>query len=193
MRGRELYLKFVPILTFSQWIICHLPTQLSEILFELSRHLPGRLGFGFRYLLLKRLAIRVGHVVAIYPGVYFLNPQKLIIGDFVSIHQMCYLECIGGLTIGSQVSISHNVSLITHEHDYMQANMPIRDSSLILRPIFIEDDVWIGAGVRVLAGVTLGKGSVIGAGAVVTRSIPPYSIAVGVPAKVVKIRENDYE
>jgi acetyltransferase-like isoleucine patch superfamily enzyme len=52
----------------------------------------------------------------------------------------------------------------------------------------IEDDVWIGAGVTVVDGVTIGRGSVIGAGAVVTNDIPPYSIAVGTPAKPIKDR-----
>ena len=52
----------------------------------------------------------------------------------------------------------------------------------------IEDDCWLGHGVTVLDGVTIGKGSVIGAGAVVTKNIPPYSVALGVPAKVVKSR-----
>ena len=51
--------------------------------------------------------------------------------------------------------------------------------------IVIEDDVWVGAGVRVMDGVRIGRGSVIGAGAVVTKSIPPNSVAVGMPARVV--------
>ena len=53
-------------------------------------------------------------------------------------------------------------------------------------PIRIEDDCWIGGGVTILPGVTIGKGCTVGAGAVVTKSIPPYSIALGAPAKVVK-------
>lgn len=61
----------------------------------------------------------------------------------------------------------------------------------MVAPIHIEDDVWIGAGVKVLKGVTIGKGSVIGAGAVVTKDIPPYSIAAGVPCRVIGKRGND--
>ena len=55
-------------------------------------------------------------------------------------------------------------------------------------PVVIEDDVWCGANVTILKGVTIGRGSVIAAGSVVTRSIPPYSIAGGVPARVIKKR-----
>ncbi len=51
--------------------------------------------------------------------------------------------------------------------------------------IVIEDDVWIGSGARVMDGVTIGRGAIIGAGAVVTKDVPPYSIALGVPARVV--------
>nr|WP_143033346.1 DapH/DapD/GlmU-related protein [Prevotellamassilia timonensis] len=54
--------------------------------------------------------------------------------------------------------------------------------------VIIEDDCWIGFNVIILPGVTIGKGSIIGAGAVVTKSIPPYSVAGGVPAKVIKSR-----
>ena len=57
-----------------------------------------------------------------------------------------------------------------------------------LAPVIIEDDVWIGARAIILPGVIIGKGSVIGAGAVVAKSIPPYSVAVGNPARVVKTR-----
>jgi acetyltransferase-like isoleucine patch superfamily enzyme len=53
----------------------------------------------------------------------------------------------------------------------------------------IEDDCWLGDGVKVLDGVTIGRGSVIGAGAVVTKDIPPFSVAVGVPARVIKTRD----
>ncbi len=56
------------------------------------------------------------------------------------------------------------------------------------RPIRLGRDVWLGAGVRVLKGVTVGDGCVVGAGSVVNKDLPPYSIAVGVPAKVVRSR-----
>lgn len=60
---------------------------------------------------------------------------------------------------------------------------------MVSEPIEIGDDVWIGTGVKILKGVKIGEGAVIGAGSVVTRDIPPYSVAVGVPARVIKKRE----
>lgn len=59
---------------------------------------------------------------------------------------------------------------------------------LSLAPITVEDDVWIGSRVNIMAGVTVGRGSVIGAGAVVTHDVPPYSVCVGCPARVIKNR-----
>ena len=67
-------------------------------------------------------------------------------------------------------------------------NLPEND-----QPVVVEDDVWIGAGVIVLKGVTIGSGSIVAAGAVVTKSIPPFSIAAGVPAKVIRQRFTEDE
>lgn len=94
----------------------------------------------------------------------------------------------GRITIGSGVRIAPYVFIIAANHRFEDPERPIYQQGLAYAPVTIEDDVWIGARVAVTAGVTIGRGSVIGAGAVVTRDIPPYSIAVGVPAKVVKSR-----
>ena len=64
-------------------------------------------------------------------------------------------------------------------------------NKVLVKPIVIEDDVWIGRRVIILPGVTIGRGSVIGAGAVVAKDIPPYSVAVGNPCKVVRNRINN--
>ena len=94
----------------------------------------------------------------------------------------------GGLEIGNDVRIAAHVRIVPMNHIYEDPKMPIRLQKSRCLGIKIEDDVWLGVGSTVLDGVTIGKGSVIGAGAVVTKNIPPYSIAVGVPAKVIKKR-----
>ncbi len=94
----------------------------------------------------------------------------------------------GGLEIGNDVRIAAHVRIVPMNHIYEDPKTPIRLQKIKAIGIKIEDDVWLGVGSTVLDGVTIGKGSVIGAGAVVTKDIPPYSIAVGVPAKVIKKR-----
>ncbi len=94
----------------------------------------------------------------------------------------------GGLEIGNDVRIAAHVKIVPMNHIYEDPKTPIRLQKIKAIGIKIEDDVWLGVGSAILDGVTIGKGSVIGAGAVVTKDIPPYSIAVGVPAKVIKKR-----
>jgi len=95
----------------------------------------------------------------------------------------------GQITIGDNVRIAPYVMMIAANHNFADPDRPICEQGLTAKPITIEDDVWVGGRVSVMAGVTIGRGSVIGAGAVVTKDIPPYSIAVGVPAKVVGSRK----
>jgi acetyltransferase-like isoleucine patch superfamily enzyme len=95
----------------------------------------------------------------------------------------------GQVTIGSYVRIGPCVMIIAGNHVFRDPEKPIHLQGMDLAPIVIEDDVWIGGRVNITAGVTIGRGSVIGGGAVVTNDIPPYAIAVGVPAKVIKFRK----
>jgi acetyltransferase-like isoleucine patch superfamily enzyme len=94
----------------------------------------------------------------------------------------------GGVRIGNDVYTGPMVQIVAVNHVYDDPNRPIREQGITAQGVVIEDDVWIGAGAVVLDGVTVGQGSVIGAGAVVTGDIPPYSIAVGAPAKTIRDR-----
>jgi acetyltransferase-like isoleucine patch superfamily enzyme len=94
----------------------------------------------------------------------------------------------GGVRIGDGVYTGTQVQIAAVNHVFTDPDRFIKDQGITAEGITIEDDVWLGSNAVVVDGVTIGKGSVIGAGAVVTRSLPPYSIAVGVPAKVVKDR-----
>jgi acetyltransferase-like isoleucine patch superfamily enzyme len=97
---------------------------------------------------------------------------------------------IGPVTIGNHVIFAQNIVASGLNHSYTDINTPIHEQKIITAPIVIEDDCWIAANVVITAGVTIGKHSVIAAGAVVTKDIPPYSVAVGNPAKV--IRQYDF-
>ena len=110
---------------------------------------------------------------------------EVIIEDSVHVGQNCFLDGAGKLKIGKDSMLGPNVIFFTGDHDFRDPTVPIRFQGGIPKPIIVEEDVWLGANVIVLGGVTIGKGSVIAAGSVVTKDIPPYSIAVGTPAKVV--------
>lgn len=114
------------------------------------------------------------------------------IGSNCTINRGSILYGHGGLEIGDNVRIAPNVMILAQNHIFECIGIPISEQDISAKGIKIQDDVWLGAGAIVLDGVTIGKGSVIGAGAVVTKSIPPYSVAVGVPAKVIKNRVNKY-
>ena len=112
----------------------------------------------------------------------------ITMGSHCTVNSYAILYGQGGLRIGNDVRIAPQVMIMPTNHIYEDPDVPIRKQGLRAKGVKIEDDVWFGVGAIVLDGVTIGKGSVIGAGAVVTRDIPPYSVAVGVPAKVVKKR-----
>ncbi len=94
----------------------------------------------------------------------------------------------GAITIGHFVRIAPHVMIIAAQHRFDDPTRPIHGQGMKHAPITIEDDVWIGGGAHIMAGVRIGRGSVIGAGAVVTKDIPPFSVAVGVPARVIRSR-----
>jgi len=90
--------------------------------------------------------------------------------------------------IGENVWITAGVMILCHQRDlkYYQKDKPVMDCPLKTSKVIIKDGAHIGIGAIIMPGVTIGEGAIIGAGAVVTKDIPPYSSAVGVPAKVIK-------
>lgn len=93
---------------------------------------------------------------------------------------------IGPVTIGNNVILAQNIVMSGLNHNYADIHTPIYLQGETTAMITVEDDCWIGANVVVTAGVTIGKHSVVAAGAILTKSIPPYSVAVGNPARVIK-------
>lgn len=112
----------------------------------------------------------------------------ITLGSNCTVNSYAILYGHGGLKIGNDVRIAPQAMIMPMNHIYDDPHMPIWRQGIHAQGIIIEDDVWIGAGAIVLDGVTIGKGTIIGAGAVVTEDIPSYSVAVGVPAKVIKKR-----
>jgi acetyltransferase-like isoleucine patch superfamily enzyme len=98
---------------------------------------------------------------------------------------------IGPVRIGNHVILAQNIVASGLNHNYTNVSEPIHTQGVNVAPIVIEDECWIGANVVITAGVTIGKHSVVAAGAVVTKNIPPFSIAVGNPSRVIKHYDQD--
>ena len=115
----------------------------------------------------------------------------IVVGPSTYIGHRCLFYGHAGIDIGRDVLIANDVQLICGNHTFARRDVPIRAQPPQGAPIVIEDDVWLAASAIVLGGVTVGRGCVVGAGAVVTHSLPPYSIARGVPARVVGVRGDE--
>ncbi len=115
--------------------------------------------------------------------------EGLTMGDNSNIGPLAYIGCSGHIEIGNNVMISPRVSIYAENHEFADANKLMKEQGVTKQFVKIEDDCWIASNCIILAGVTIGKGSVIAAGSVVTKDIPSYSIAAGVPATVIKSRK----
>jgi acetyltransferase-like isoleucine patch superfamily enzyme len=111
------------------------------------------------------------------------------IGTATSIHRGCQIESYqASIRIGCRVEIAPRCAFQSFDHG-MAPEFPISKQALTTKgPITIEDDAWLGYGVIVLSGVCIGEGAVIGAGSVVTKDVPAGAVAVGVPARVLRMR-----
>ncbi|KAA5539347.1 acyltransferase [Roseiconus nitratireducens] len=141
------------------------------------------LGAGIRYLYLKRLARHVGDNVMLNTGVHVKHWEGLELGSNITVQQNCYLDAEGGITIGDEVSIAHQSSILSFEHTWDDPELPIKSNPRRTAPVVIGDDVWIGCGVRILSGAVIGRRTVVAAGAVVRRGEIGGAIYGGVPAK----------
>lgn len=112
----------------------------------------------------------------------------VIIGDRTFIGMSNVI--IGPVKMGNDIILAQNIVISGLNHGYEDINVPPSKQKVVCKQINIADDVWIGANCVVTAGVSIGKHSIIGAGSVVTKNIPDFSIAVGNPAKVIKIYDH---
>lgn len=156
-------------------------------LYGCVKYLPTPIGDVLRYLVLKPFMKRLKSI-RIKDGATFWFPYGISIGAHVSINEWVFIDGYGGVEIGDWCRIAHGCSLVSEDHRFEDLETPIYLQGKDVAPIKLGRDVWLGAGVRVTKGVEIGDGCIVGAGSVVTRDLPPFSIAVGVPAKVVRRR-----
>lgn len=133
--------------------------------------------------------IDIGDKTKIFPYAKIIPQNGYIkVGKNCTIQYGCLLYGAGGLAIGDDVRIAAETIIAPMNHVYENTEVPIWWQGETAKGINIGNDVWLGSNVKVLDGVSIGHGAVVGAGSVVNVSIPPMSVAVGVPAKVIKRR-----
>jgi acetyltransferase-like isoleucine patch superfamily enzyme len=138
-----------------------------------------------------RRRLTMGPGAAIAPNVSLRNAERIFIGSGTKVGERAYLwagDTQGRITIGKDCKFGPEVFVTASDYG-LQPDQGMFEQPRNERDIVIGDGVWLGARVFVGAGVTVGDGCVVSAGSVVTRDLPPYSIAVGIPARVVRRRE----
>ncbi len=168
-------------------------TKILYILYEMfaswlpqSRHMA--LAKRLRAFFARRIISKCGKNVNIEHNAKFTPGLEL--GERSGIGISC--EINGRVKIGNCVMMGPEVVIYTSGHTFDSTDIPMMDQgSTEEKPVVIGNDVWLGRRVMIMPGVHIGDGCVIGAGAVVTKDIPEYSVAVGIPARVVKSRLMD--
>lgn len=108
----------------------------------------------------------------------------VVIGDHTRIG--LHNTVIGPVKIGNHVNLAQGITITALNHNFKDSDKRIDEQGVSTNPVTIGDDIWIGANAVILPGVTIGDHSVVAAGAVVTKDVPPHSLVIGVPAKVIK-------
>ncbi|MBN8560361.1 MAG: acyltransferase [Leptolyngbya sp. UWPOB_LEPTO1] len=174
---------------------------LRQIRLSLSGIKRGLVFLGLRYvteipsqqvrqLIFQGMGMKIGTKSLLYMGSEIRHPKGIIIGDHTTIGHRCVLDGRAGLTIGNNVNLSSEVMIWTMEHDPAD-----KQFASVRAAVTVEDYAWLSCRSTILPGVTIGKGAVVAAGAVVTKSIEPFTIVGGVPARVIGIRPQslDYQ
>lgn len=174
-------------------------------------NMPGGIGRVLRRVFFRRRLGGVGPGLYCETGVIVQGHENITLGAGVALFRNCALYAERGMcrigdrtgiginamldandrgeiVIGADVLIAANTVLRASNHEYRDPGRPIREQGHTGGRIVVEDDVWIGANVVVVPDVIIGAHAIVGAGAVVTRDIPPWSIAGGVPARVLARR-----
>jgi acetyltransferase-like isoleucine patch superfamily enzyme len=138
----------------------------------------------------QRRRVRLGLGVRLAPNVSFRNGERIEIGAHSHVGARCSLwagDSTGRIVLGEYALLAPEVFITASDYQF-EPGTPVMDQQRDERDVIIGRDVWLGAKVIVVAGVHIDDGCIVGAGSVVTRSLPPNSIAVGNPARVVAQR-----
>ena len=139
---------------------------------------------------LQRPRMTLGRDVRLAPNASFRNGERIELGDQVQIGEYCAIWAgreSAWVRVGARTTFGPDVFVTAADYG-LARNQRITDQPMTEREVVSGPDCWIGAKAVITAGVTLGEGCVIGAGSVVTKDVPPFAIAAGIPAKVIRER-----
>lgn len=185
--------------------------KIFKSIWYLKRILKSKILYFFYCLFEGLIVKKIGKGVRFYGAITFGNvPANLFLDDYCSVGKSCFISTTGdakiyigknssintgahivsinSIKIGNNTLLAEYVTVRDQNHKFNETDIPINKQGFTSAPIEIGNDVWIGRGVFIGPGINIGDGSIIGANSVVTKSIPPYSIAVGAPAKVISTR-----
>ena len=168
------------------YIFLIIPESIVKIIWRMLDVFDGKIGAALRYIIICKKLGSCGTNVFFASHIFIDNFKKVHLGSNVSIHRQTTLLAGGGIYIGDNVSIAHNSSLVSGNHTWDNQDIPIKYNPIILSSVKIDNDVWIGCGVRILSGVSIASRTIVAAGAVVNKSLKPKSIYGGIPAKLLK-------
>ncbi len=136
----------------------------------------------------RRISIGRGVFVGADSWLHTRGPHALLeIGDGTSMSGHCVLSAVEHVRLGRSVLLGRNVYIADHNHGTAARDVPILEQELeSIGPVVVEDNAWLGQHSVILPGVTIGRGAVVGANSVVLHDVPPRTVAVGAPARVVR-------
>jgi acetyltransferase-like isoleucine patch superfamily enzyme len=177
------------------WLRCFVRRRVGLVV---TRGLHRRVRFGSRcdvrrnsqFLVARGTTVRFGSGCVLDRGFTLENRGRIDVGDRTVFGHHCTLAAQESIDIGRQCLIGEMVSIRDHDHRFTSPDLPIIDQGRTSAPVRIGDNVWIGAKTSVGKGVSIGANSIVGAHSVVTADLPANCVAVGVPARVIRYREN---
>lgn len=182
MAARRIFAAVKPVLTAIHAVFRIVPRFVFTLTWPLLELVPWKLGIALRYLWAKRLAKACGDNVVFETGVRVTFWEEIELGSNVAIFETCYLDGKGGITIGDNVSIAHQSSLISFDFDVSDPNVPMKYAPMKKRPIVIGDDCMIFSGVRIFAGAKLAPRTIVAANAVMRAGDHEPGLYAGLPA-----------
>lgn len=142
----------------------------------------------------RKMLAKLGHCgeeTKISDRAEIIAPDRLHVGSGSFIGEGCWVNAVGGIHIGNYSGLGARTVIFSIEHRYAGADSLPFDDVRMIKPVYIEDFVWVGINVSILPGVRIGEGAIVGLGSVVTNDVPPLAIVMGNPAKVIGHRKKD--